>query len=70
MSFFEQKEEMVDNSLRVEKYRQIKLDDHKIKSINLKFKKKISSHITKNFCVAVSGGVDSMALSFMSLIHI
>ena len=28
MSFFEQKEEMVDNSLWVEKYRPIKLDDY------------------------------------------
>ncbi len=43
-----------------------KLDDPRIKSIYLNFKKKISSHITKGFCVAVSGGVDSMALTFLA----
>ncbi len=43
-----------------------KLDDPKIKRIYLNFKKKISSHITNSFCVAVSGGVDSMALSFLA----
>ena len=43
-----------------------KLDDPRIKSIYYNFKKKISGHITKGFCVAVSGGVDSMALTFLS----
>ena len=43
-----------------------KLDDPRIKGIYLNFKKKISSHITNGFCVAVSGGVDSMALSFLA----
>ncbi len=43
-----------------------KLADSKIKRIYLNFKKKISSHITNSFCVAVSGGVDSMALSFLA----
>ena len=43
-----------------------KLDDPRIKRIYLNFKKKISSHITNSFCVAVSGGVDSMALSFLA----
>ena len=43
-----------------------KLNDPKIKRIYLNFKKKISSHITNGFCVAVSGGVDSMALSFLA----
>ncbi len=43
-----------------------KLDDPRIKSIYFNFKKKISGHITKGFCVAVSGGVDSMALSFLA----
>ena len=43
-----------------------KLDDPRIKRIYLKFKRKISSHITKSFCVAVSGGTDSMALSFLA----
>ena len=43
-----------------------KLEDPRIKSIYLNFKKKISSHITKVFCVAVSGGADSMALTFLA----
>ena len=43
-----------------------KLDDPRTKRIYLNFKKKISSHIKKGFCVAVSGGVDSMALSFLA----
>ena len=43
-----------------------KLDDPRIKRIYLNFKKKISSHISSSFCVAVSGGVDSMALSFLA----
>ena len=43
-----------------------KLNDPRIKRIYLNFKKKISSHITTGFCVAVSGGVDSMALSFLA----
>jgi len=43
-----------------------KLDDPRIKRIYLNFKKKISSHAPNNFCVAVSGGVDSMALSFLA----
>jgi len=43
-----------------------KLDDPRIKRIYLNFKKKISSHITNGFSVAVSGGVDSMALSFLA----
>ena len=43
-----------------------KLNDPRIKRIYLNFKKKISSHITNGFCVAVSGGVDSMALSFLA----
>ena len=43
-----------------------KLNDPRIKSIYLNFKKKLASHITNSFCVAVSGGVDSMALSFLA----
>ena len=43
-----------------------KLDDPRIKRIYLNFKKKISSHVPNSFCVAVSGGVDSMALSFLA----
>ena len=43
-----------------------KLEDPRIKRIYLNFKKKISSHISSGFCVAVSGGVDSMALSFLA----
>ena len=46
-----------------------KLNDPRIKRIYLNFKKKISSHITKGFCVAVSGGVDSMALSFLAKLY-
>ena len=43
-----------------------KLDDPIIKRIYFNFKKKMSNHITKGFCVAVSGGIDSMALSFLA----
>ena len=43
-----------------------KLNDQRINRIYLNFKKKISSHITNSFCIAVSGGVDSMALSFLA----
>ncbi|MFL2902540.1 MAG: tRNA lysidine(34) synthetase TilS [Candidatus Pelagibacter sp.] len=43
-----------------------KLDDPRIKRIYLNFKKKISSHVPNSFCVAVSGGADSMALSFLA----
>ena len=43
-----------------------KLSDPRIKKIYLNFKKKISSHIANSFCVAVSGGADSMALSFLA----
>ena len=43
-----------------------KLDDPRIKRIYLNFKKKISCHVSNSFCVAVSGGVDSMALSFLA----
>ena len=43
-----------------------KLDDPRIKKIYLKFKKNLSDHITNSFCVAISGGVDSMALSFLA----
>ncbi len=43
-----------------------KLKDPRIKKIYLNFKKKISSHVPNSFCVAVSGGADSMALSFLA----
>ena len=43
-----------------------KLDDPRIKKIYLIFKKKINNNISNSFCVAVSGGVDSMALSFLA----
>ena len=43
-----------------------KLEDPKIKKIYLKFKKKLSKYISNNFCVAVSGGADSIALSFLA----
>ena len=43
-----------------------KLNDPRIKKVYLNFKKKLSNHISNNFCVAVSGGADSMALSFLA----
>ena len=43
-----------------------KLEDPKIKKIYLKFKKTLSKYVSKNFCVAVSGGADSLALSFLA----
>ena len=43
-----------------------KLDDPIIRSVYLKFKKNLSTNISNNFCVAVSGGSDSIALSFLA----
>ena len=43
-----------------------KLEDPRIKKIYLNFKKKIFNNIPNSFCVAVSGGPDSMALSFLA----
>ncbi len=43
-----------------------KLDDPKINKIYSDFKIKLSNHISNNFCVAVSGGSDSLALSFLA----
>ncbi len=43
-----------------------RLDDPRIKKIYLKFKKNLSKQITNSLCVAVSGGLDSMALSFLT----
>ena len=43
-----------------------KKNDPKIKKIYLNFKKKLIKHSVKNFCVSVSGGADSMALSFLA----
>ena len=43
-----------------------KLNDPRIRKIYLNFKKKLSENITNNLCVAVSGGTDSMALSFFA----
>ena len=43
-----------------------KLNNPRIKKVYLNFKKKLSSHISNGFCVAVSGGADSMALAFLA----
>ena len=43
-----------------------KLKDPNIKRIYLKFKRKLLDNNTNNFCVAVSGGLDSLALSFLA----
>ncbi len=43
-----------------------KLEDPRIKKIYLNFKKKIFNYSPNSFCVAVSGGSDSMALSFLA----
>ncbi len=43
-----------------------KLNNPRIKKIYLKFKKNLSRHNTNSFCVAVSGGEDSLALSFLA----
>ncbi len=42
------------------------LEDPRIKKIYLNFKKKIYNNFQNSFCVAVSGGADSMALSFLA----
>ncbi len=43
-----------------------KLENPKIKKIYSSFEKKLYDNISKNFCVAVSGGQDSIALSFLA----
>ena len=43
-----------------------KLEDPIIRNIYLNFKKKLLNNGISNFCVAVSGGSDSIALSFLS----
>ena len=43
-----------------------KLRDPRIKRIYVNFKKKLHNNTSNNICVAVSGGVDSMALSFLA----
>ncbi len=43
-----------------------KLNDPRIRRIYLNFKNKLSNPIFKNLCVAVSGGSDSLALSFLA----
>ena len=43
-----------------------KLTDPRIKRIYLNFKKKLNNNTSKNLSVAVSGGVDSIALSFLA----
>ena len=43
-----------------------KLKDPRIKKIYLSFKKKLDDNNINNFCVAVSGGEDSLALSFLA----
>jgi len=43
-----------------------KLENPRIKKIYLNFKKKILNNISNSFCVAVSGGADSIALSFLA----
>ena len=43
-----------------------KLKNPKIKSLYSRFKKIISKDTDKNYCVAISGGPDSMALAFLT----
>ncbi len=42
------------------------LKNHKIKKIYLEFKKNIENSGAKNFCIALSGGPDSIALTFLA----
>ena len=52
---------------RIHNFYSRKLEDPRIKRAYLNFKKKLSDHISDaNLCVAVSGGSDSMALSFLA----
>ena len=43
-----------------------KLNDPRIKKIYINFKNKLNKNISNNICVALSGGVDSIALSFLA----
>ncbi len=43
-----------------------KLNEPRIRRIYLNFKKKLSNYNHNNFCVSVSGGADSLALSFLA----
>ena len=43
-----------------------KLKNPRIKKIYLLFKKELSELLNENYCVAISGGSDSMALAFLT----
>ena len=43
-----------------------KLNNPRIKKIYINFKNKLNKNISNNICVALSGGVDSIALSFLA----
>ena len=43
-----------------------KLKNPRIKKIYLNFKKELSDVLNENYCVAISGGPDSMALAFLT----
>ena len=43
-----------------------KLKNPRIKKIYLRFKKELSEVLNENYCVAISGGSDSMALAFLT----
>ncbi len=51
---------------KIPKFYSDKLNDPRIKKIYLEFKNKLCTYKINNFSVAVSGGVDSMALSFLT----
>ena len=51
---------------KIHKFFFVKLKNQKIKKIYLDFKRKIEDHSSKNLCVALSGGPDSMALAFLA----
>ena len=46
-----------------------KLKNPRIKKIYLEFEKNLKKYNSSKFCIAVSGGVDSMALVFLAKCH-
>ena len=54
---------------RIHKFYIKKLNNPRIKKIYLEFEKNLGKNNSSTFCIAVSGGIDSMALAFLAKCH-
>ena len=54
---------------RIHKFYLDKLKNPKIKKVYLEFERNLGSNNLAKFSIAVSGGVDSMALAFLAKCH-